>query len=474
LASVSNIGTAEQQRRFVKGRGMSKEALKQRVCEEIDRHGERIIDVGERIFQEPELGFKEFKTAKVVHEVFDFLELEYESGIAITGAKSMVKGGKAGPTVAVLGELDSVLVADHPSADPETGAAHCCGHNAQIAGMIGTAMGLLGANAFPELAGRVSFMAVPAEEYVEISYRNQLRKEGKLEFLGGKSEMIALGAFDDVDMAMMVHAASHDNIPGMATVSPSHNGFIGKQARFIGRASHAGAAPDRGINALYAANLALSAINAQRETFKDNDAIRIHPILTRAGDLVNVIPNDVQFETMIRGKTAEAIQDASKKVDRALRAGAVALGATVEIETIPGYMPLFNNRAMVDFFRDNFLTMFDCDQWHEGGHKTGSTDMGDLATIMPVIHPSVGGFSGAGHGSDWAIVNKEHAYLTPAKLMAMTVIDLLYDDAAPAKEILERDKPLMTKDEYLAFMRNIVKEESFDGATVGTEDNDDA
>lgn len=446
---------------------MSKEELKRRVCEEIDRHADRIIEVGETIFHQPELGFKEFRTASLVHEVFDFLELEYQSGLAITGVKSMVNSGNPGPTVAVLGELDSVLVADHENADPETGAAHCCGHNAQIAAMIGTAMGLLNANAFPELAGRVSFMAVPAEEYVEIDYRNEQRKAGKLEFLGGKSELVALGAFDDVDMAMMVHAASHDNIDGMATVSASNNGFVGKQAKFVGKASHAGGAPQRGVNSLYAANLALSAINAQRETFYDEDAIRIHPILTRGGDLVNVIPNDVRFESMVRGKTAEAIEDASFKVDRALRAGAVGLGAAVEIETIPGYMPLINNRGMVDYFKDNFLTMFEEDQWEETGHKTGSTDMGDLSQIMPTLHPSVGGFAGAGHGSDWRITNKEHAYLLPAKLMAMTTIDLLYGDASGAKEILERDKPPMTKDEYLAFMRNIVNEEHFDGASIG-------
>jgi metal-dependent amidase/aminoacylase/carboxypeptidase family protein len=231
--------------------------------------------------------------------------------------------------------------------------------------------------------------------------------------------------------------------------------------------AHAGGAPDRGVNALYAANLALSAINAQRETFKDDDAIRIHPILTRGGDLVNVIPNDVRFESMVRGKTAEAIEGASTKVDRALRAGAVAMGARVEIETLPGYMPLVNNRGMVDFFKNNFFTMFDEDQWEEMGHKTGSTDMGDLAQIMPVLHPSVGGFSGAGHGSDWKIINQEHAYIPPAKLMAMTVIDLLYGDAGGATEILERDTPPMTKDEYLSFMRSIVSEESFDGTQVG-------
>src|SRR5690606_35585134 len=187
----------------------------------------------------------------------------------------------------------------------ETGAAHCCGHNGQIATMLGTAMGLVGSGVLPSLAGRVAFFAVPAEEYVEIEYRNQLRREGKIEFLGGKSELIARGEFDDVDMAMMVHGASDQNSSAKAGVSASNNGCIGKQARFVGKAAHAGGAPHRGINALYAAQIALSAINAQRETFRDEDHIRIHPIMTRGGDLVNVIPNDFRLETYVRGKTIE-------------------------------------------------------------------------------------------------------------------------------------------------------------------------
>lgn len=446
---------------------MTVDELKARVCEEIDRNAQRIIEIGEQIFRDPELGFKEIRTAAIVKEVMNWLDLRTREGLALTGVKSIVDTGNPGPTVAVLGELDSVLVADHPSCNPETGAAHCCGHNAQIATMLGTAMGLLGSGVLPELSGKVSFFAVPAEEYVEIDYRNSLRREGKIEFLGGKGELIAKGEFDDIDMAMMVHAASSQNMTALAGVSASNNGFIGKQARFVGKAAHAGGAPDRGINALYAAQIALASINAQRETFRDEDAIRVHPILTRGGDLVNVIPNDVRLESYVRGKTTEAIESASRKVDRALRAGAVALGATVEIQTLPGYMPLVNNRHMADLFKGNFLQFYEESQWEEIGHRTGSTDMGDIAHIMPALHPYVGGFSGAGHGADWHIDDTYLAYILPAKLMAMTVIDLLANNAARATEILERDTPRMTKAEYLDFMRRVVRDEGFDGTTVG-------
>src|SRR5690606_33654536 len=124
-----------------------------------------------------------------------------------------------------------------------------------------------------------------------------------------------------------------------------------------------------------------------------------------------VIPNDVRFETMIRGKTADSIAGADAKVDRALKAGALALGAQVEITTLPGYMPLVNDPTMTQYFKENFLTMYDDDDWVVHGHRTGSTDMGDISYIMPALHPHVAGFSGAGHGSDWAIKDKYLAYV---------------------------------------------------------------
>jgi metal-dependent amidase/aminoacylase/carboxypeptidase family protein len=179
---------------------------------------------------------------------------------------------------------------------------------------------------------------------------------------------------------------------------------------------------------------------------------------------VNVIPNDVRFETMVRGKTAEAIEDAGRKVDRALRAGALAMGAQVEITTLPGYMPLINQRQMADLFRDNFLEFYPADEWRELGHGTWSSDVGDLAHIMPTIEPNVAGFSGTVHGSDWAITDQQLAYILPAKLMAMTIVDLLADGAIGARGILDRYTPPMTKDEYLAFMRRNNRHEHFDGA----------
>jgi metal-dependent amidase/aminoacylase/carboxypeptidase family protein len=239
------------------------------------------------------------------------------------------------------------------------------------------------------------------------------------------------------------------------------NGALVKQIRFFGRASHAGGAPQLGINALSAAMIALNAIHAQRETFYDRDTIRIHPIITKGGDAVSVVPAEVHMETFVRGGSLDAIVDANMKVDRCLRAGAMAMGAEVEINTIPGYLPQRNDRQMGELFGGNVKALFGAGSFDIGGHRTGSTDMGDIAHMIPVIHPYVASALGKTHGADFRINEPEHAYLTPAKLLAMTAIDLLYGDAAPAKKILAEFKPAMTKDGYLAFGRDLFRTERY-------------
>src|SRR5205809_521633 len=319
---------------------MTKDELKRRVWEAIDRRGTEIIGPGEQIRRHPELGFKEVKTARLVEETFKTLGLAPRAGLALTGVRADAEGrAGSGPTFAVLGELDALVVAGHPESDPQTGAAHACGHNAQIAAMLGAAMGLINAGALDRLAGRVAFFAVPAEEYGDIEWRVNQARAGKLEFLGGKPELLRLGHFDDVDLAMMIHATSRPE-DGKTGVPGSNNGCIVKTIRYVGRVAHAGGTPHLGINALYAAQIGLAAVNAIRETFRDEDTIRVHPIITHGGSQVNVIPGEVRLETYVRGRTVDAILDAQKKVDRAFKAGALALGAKVEIETLPGYMPM--------------------------------------------------------------------------------------------------------------------------------------
>ena len=438
---------------------MDIEILKSNVCVSIDQAEKEIVNIGEAIMDSPELGFKEFNTARKVCELFQTLGLPYEEELAQTGVKARLKGKQPGPTVAIMGELDALVLPEHPRADPITGAAHACGHNAQIAGMLGAAIGLVKSRISDHINGEVVFFAVPAEEFVELGYRSELVRSGRTGFMAGKPELVRLGHFDDIDMAMMIHSGSPEVIEGSVGLAASSNGFIAKTVKFTGRASHAGVAPEKGINALSAAQLSLNAIDAQRSTFRDEDCVRVHPIITKGGSIVNVIPSEVLIETYIRAKTTEGILDAEIKVDRAFKGAAIAMGCQLKIETVPGYMPLANSPGLATLFNTNAGKVFGKEKYIEYPHSGGSTDAGDLSQIMPVLHPSMTGAVGTIHGKDWEIADKYSGYVAPAKTLAMMAIDLLCDGHAQC--ILDEETPRMSRDAYLRLQHECFRSEHY-------------
>ena len=438
----------------------TKQELKDKAFTEIDQRADELINLSKQILANPEPGFREFKTAALVGEKFAQMGVPFRSGLGMTGLRGEIIGGTDGPTMAILGELDSLIVNEHPHANSATGAAHACGHHCQIGMMLGATMGLMRADVLPNLSGRIIPIAMPAEEYIEIEYRDGLRRAGQIEFLGGKPEFIRLGEFDDVHLAMMVHTTSTPAEKQLC-ISGTSNGTLAKKIQFIGKGAHAGGSPHLGINALNAATLALTAIHFNRETFLDSDTVRVHPIITKGGEAVSAVPADVRMETFVRGRTLEAIMDANRKVDRALRAGAMALGATVNIQTIPGYLPLMQNQKMAGIFEANANTLVGSENVAKIQHRTGSTDMGDVSHLMPVIHPYVGGATGLGHGADYVVQDYQLAVITAAKSMAATVIDLLADGATEARQIIANHRPEMTSREYVKFMRSMASEETF-------------
>lgn len=413
---------------------MNKENLKKRVCEVIDNNRDKIIALGNDIYRHPELGYKETRTSKIVMDVFDELGLSYESKLGITGVKAKLKDTKDGVNVAVVGELDAVVCPAHPDADKETGAAHTCGHFAQIAGVLGCAIGL---NAIKDELGEgnVSFVAAPAEECVELDFRNQLIRDNKITYLGGKQELIHQGVFDDVDMAMLIHGMRVDD---HIKATSFGTGFITKMIKFIGTEAHAGLEPWNGNNALNAASLAIMAVNSTRETFKPEDCVKIHHIMTKGGTLVNIVPNDIRIEMYIRAATIEAIKDANFKVNRALKGCAYALGCEVEIEDMPGYLPLVSNMELGEVFKNNSeMICPDTPALLFKEVEGISTDMGDLTNLMPCIQAGIGGFVNGFHTKDFYIGSEELAYIVPAKILACSVIDLLDEDGKKAKEIIK-------------------------------------
>jgi amidohydrolase len=425
-----------------------------RAVAAVDARRDDIIGVGRAIWAHPEIGFREFRTAAFVAEQFRALGLEPREGLAITGVRADLDLGSPGPTVAILGELDGLPVPDHPDADPATGVAHACGHHAQVAQMLGVAIALRQAGIEGRLAGRVAFLAVPAEEYVDLAWRSEQARAGRLEFLGGKPELLRLGVFDDVDMAMYIHAtASPEDL--RLSIPAGSTGFVVKRTRFLGRASHAAVAPEAGVNALHAASLALTAIGMQRETFRDEDRVRVHSILSRGGDAVNVVPAEARLETQVRGATVEAMLDAAQKTDRSLRAAALAIGAAVEIETLPGYLPLVQNPELAARFAARARAIVGDGGWTERPAIAASSDAGDLSQVMPLIHPSTAGFGGAIHGATFHVVDEAAAYLDPTKALVATVVDLLAGGGAGARDVLAASRPRLSIAAYLQLVRGM-------------------
>jgi amidohydrolase len=367
---------------------------------------------------------------------------------------------RPGPHIAIFGELDSLIVPEHRLADPETGAAHVCGHNIQVGNMLAAAVGLTQPSVLETMSGSISFMAVPAEEYIEIEYREGLRDSGELEFLAGKQEFIRLGELDDVDISLLTHASpveSRTLMPGI-----SHNGMIAKSVRFVGRSAHAGGAPHMGINALNAANLAMQAIALQRETFRDEDHIRVHPIITRGGAAVSSVPANVTMEMFIRGASIQAMKDAEQKVDQALRAGAMAIGATVEISTSPGYMPSKFDRALSDIYDESVLALLGETATGRVPHRSSCTDMGDVSVLMPTMQSYAGGASGRSHSNEYEITDWELDVVEAGKALASTVIALLSDGAARGRELIDGFEAPLTIPEYLATLRGFRRMETFE------------
>lgn len=443
---------------------MDKLALKQRCCAAIDAHREQIIALAEDIYRNPEMGYHEFRSTEKVASLLSELGLDVTSGIAYTGCEA--KAGKEnGPVVAVMGELDSLNCPDHPDC-AANGNMHSCGHHAQLAYLYGCAIGLIKADILPELSGSVKFIAIPAEECVELDYRNALIEQGKIAYYGGKQEYLRRGGMDDVDMILQAHLINTGD--KLTCLNTDCNGFITKTVRFLGRAAHAGFAPHEGVNALNMANIAISSIHALRETFRDEDKIRVSAIITKGGDMVNVVPAEVEMQIMVRAFTVEPMLETSQKIDRALKAGALALGGQVEIQNRIGYLPMQSSRPLTSVYEQNFRDFTGCgdDAFIEPYQTSGSTDLGDMSQLVPSLLIWTGGISGALHAKDFKVVDPEAAYILPTKMLAMTVIDLLYGDAEVAKNVMASFTPTFRdKQEYLAFLENHSRVDLFDGST---------
>ena len=398
----------------------------------VEKHREKILEVERYIWKHPETGFKEWNTTKYLAEIFEAAGYELTMAGDIPGFYTDIDTGRPGPKVLILGEMDALVAPSHP--ENVNGNAHACGHNAQCAALVGTALALKEPGALDGLCGSIRLMAVPAEELIEVEFRNQLRDQGIIHYLGGKVEYLYRGYMDGCDIAFMNHATTKTDYIFDCNDS---NGCMAKEATYAGVAAHAGGSPHLGVNALYAATQGLNAINALRETFQDGEHVRVHPIMTAGGGSVNIIPAEAKISTFVRGATLESMVESNRKVNRALASGALALGATVKISDRPGYAPLLNDRGLMQVAEDVAVMLLGKDkvQMHRPW-GCGSTDMGDLSCVMRALHPHISGASGKGHGDDYYITDPETCCVMGAAIQVTLAAALLENGAARAKEVL--------------------------------------
>lgn len=411
----------------------------------IEKEKKNIIDFGNHVMNNPELGYKELNTKKAIIDFLGDIKLDEFKEYAITGMKATIGSGK-GLHIGLLCDLDGLPTINHPLASKTDNAAHSCGHNAQMAIMAGVFKTFALSGLLDSFDGKISLITAPAEEFLDFEYRLNLIKEKKIKAFSGKQNLILEGLLDDVDLILSSHGNS---LKGRAIETDvSTNGFLAKTAIFKGKSAHSGAYPHLGRNALNAATLAISAVGLLRETFQDDHHVRFHPIIKKGGVVVNTVPDEVILETYVRAAKIEAIFDANKKINNAFIHCAKALGCECEITDIPGYLPSNYYSPLAKFIVKNAKELVDEKNVFCGLETYASDDLGDVSAIKPVIQIGFSGFSGGFHSYDFKIIDEEMAYIIPAKLIALTTFDML-SSQEEVKSILSQFKPALTIKKYI-------------------------
>lgn len=382
--------------------------------------------LGRTLFDCPEAGFKETKTNEILTLFLRQNHIECRNDLALTGIRADLGNG-AGPRIALVADMDALYV----HADGREYPYHSCGHSVQTA-VMAWVMKLLKDGGFVEqLGGTVSLIVTPAEEFIDFGYRRQLRDAGKIRYFSGKQNMIEQGVFDDVDGVISMHMNGDQGT--LFDIGSTLAGFMVKRVIFKGRASHSGAAPHLGLNALHGANLCMSAIAYMKDQFPKEAGLQIHPVITECAGTVNIIPDRAVLESYIRANTLEELVKSGEKFDCCAVHSAKALGLECEIENEIGYMPLKQSDELNQVIHRHMLEICGEEQIVKGAVSGASGDVGDLGYLLPTVQFGFSGMKGRFHSSDFTITDEENAYVNTARVVMKSVCDLLADPSALAK-----------------------------------------
>jgi amidohydrolase len=397
-------------------------ALKQRVCEAVDRRAAELIETADWIHAHPEIGHQEVEASRRLSGMLQTAGIPVEMGTAgmATAFKAELVGGKNGrqarPRIAILAEYDAL-----------PGLGHGCGHN--LIGTSAVAAGLALSEVLPELEGSIWVLGTPAEESAAPNS-------------GGKVHMVNAGIFADVDAAIMFH-------PGTETAVTLDRSLAarGFEFYFHGRAAHAAGAPEDGINALDAVVQFYNAISMLRQQVRSD--VRIHGIILSGGAAANIIPDYAAIRYRTRADDSDYLAEVVDRVVACAEGAARATGCRLEWkEYMPGYENTMPNKVLLDLMTDNLRTLGMSVNNERRRSGRGSTDFGNVSRRVPGIEARIAitdHWDVPGHsipfreaaGSD----KGRQAMLIAAKSLAMTAVDLLSqpEHLQRAKAVFEQD-----------------------------------
>jgi amidohydrolase len=371
--------------------------VKKRAIDEIEARRDELIELSLRIHANPETAFQEAKAAGWLTEYLEAERFAVERGICQISTAFRASYGSGRPRVAFIAEYDALA-----------GIGHGCGHNIIATAALGAAIATKAI--VSEVEGTALVIGTPAEEAA-----------------GGKVFMASRGAFDDLDVAMLVHPANRDVAVTYALAC------LELDVQYFGKAAHAAARPEAGINALDALVIAYNGVSALRQHIRDS--ARIHGIITDGGQAVNVVPEHAAGAFLLRAEDDDYLEKLREKVLACFRAGAEATGARLEYRwgEEARYRAMRSNHALAEAYRRNMETLGRQVEERDSGRSMGSTDMGNVSALVPAIHPTVAIAPPdvSIHTPEFRDVSASEAghrgLLDSAKAMAMTAADVLLD-----------------------------------------------
>jgi amidohydrolase len=367
---------------------------KDRARRRIETEAARLIGLSHDLHANPELAYEEVRSAALVAGALDAGGMRVERGTYGLPTSFRASAGRGGPHVVLCAEYDAL---------PEIG--HACGHNVIAASAVGAGLAL--AELAEDLGIRVSVLGTPAEE------------RG-----GGKIDLIRAGAFDDADVAMMVHPGPTE-VVDMPTLA-----WASLKVTFHGKESHASMAPHLGLNALDALTISYTAIGALRQHIRQSE--RIHGIITHGGDAANIVPNRTTGTFYIRAATSEDLTGLKERVLRCFEAGALATGCQLEVAwEVKDYQFVQMNQTLGSFYEANLEAVGrSAIPRVVVASQAASTDMGNVSHVVPSIHPmmSIHSLPAVNHQREFAAASVapagDRAVGDAALALAWTAIDL--------------------------------------------------